>query len=60
MADQGESCKDEHAHNLLPPSAREALIRAAKISDPWQRRIAIEAAEAMARARNPELFRRED
>ena len=41
----------------LPFDVRAALVRAAQIKDPVQRAVAIEAAQAMARARFPNLFR---
>lgn len=45
--------------NQLPFDVRAALVRASQIKNPVQRAAAIEAAQAMARARFPNLFKRE-
>lgn len=41
----------------LPFDIRAALVRAAQLKNPMQRRAAIEAVQATARARFPDLFR---
>lgn len=58
MSEQDSPQKIVPVAEILPMSTRQALVDAAKIPDPKQRAIAIEAVQAMARARSPELFRK--
>lgn len=44
---------------LLPPDAREALVKASKIKDPFARQAAIEEATERARWRYPKYFKTE-
>lgn len=59
MTNKQNSTDSTRVSNQLPFDIRAALIRASKIKNQLQRTVAIEAVQAMARARFPKLFRTE-
>jgi hypothetical protein len=45
--------------NQLPPAARDLLVLASQVPNPYERRVAIETATAKVKARFPEFFNQE-
>lgn len=50
--------KQQQISEQLPYEIRMALVKASQVKDPFQRAAAIEAAQELARARFPKLFKR--